>query len=154
MLGWKLGLKVSGKGRPLICPKLGPSFHTQVWWQLGPWPRNPYSCLVWISCYFFPPKAINITRSKCICFLYFFWNDSDLFVCLFVYIALKRSSSVWTSKKPPHLTVPLENFHFLRVHGDGAFTGGVWVSLFSLFISLFIFLCVWKLMTWQAAQYL
>lgn len=146
------------KGDHLFAPvSLGHSFHSQVWWQLGPWPRNPYSCPVWISCCFFLPKAINISRNRCISFCIFSGMIMiclfiSLFVYLFICIAEKRSRSIWTSRKPTHLTVPLENFHFLRVHG--VFTGGVWVSLFSLIISLSIFLCAWKLTTWQAAQYL
>lgn len=64
---------------------LGPSFHSQIWWQLGSWPINPYSCPVWISSYFFLPKAINITRNRCIYFLYFFSGMIVIWLLIYLY---------------------------------------------------------------------
>lgn len=107
VLGWKLlGSRASGKRRPLICPSGSRSqLPFPSMWQLGPWPRNPYSCPLWISCYFFLPKAVNISKNRCICFLYFFCNDNDSFICLFMYLLILREDkeSIRTSKIKPHI---------------------------------------------------
>lgn len=157
MLGWKLlWSRVSGKRRSLICPgesqsQLPLPNAPQYGGSLDPDPEILIHAHLGLDATFFFRKLSIYLEIGAFAVCLFFWNNS---VCLFIYVAERRSRSIWTSKNTPNLTVPLEDFHFLTVHGDGAFTDGVWVSLFSLFISLFVFLCVRKLTTWQAAQYL